>query len=118
MTFPQDSTKAQSHTEVSILYDDYFLYIGATCSDQTPGNFVVQSLKRDFDFSVNDAFAIYLDAFKDGNNALGFAVSPFGVQWDAIISDGGHKNKAINTNWDGDVVRGGFTRPDQKIMVC
>ena len=101
MTFPQDSIQAQSHTEVKILHDEYFLYIGATCTDQAPGDFVVQSLKRDFDFSVNDAFAIYLDAFKDGNNGLGFAVSPYGVQWDAIISDGGHKEKSINTNWDG-----------------
>lgn len=100
-TFPQDSLKALSTTEVRILHDEFFLYIGATCSDQKPGNFVVQSLKRDFDFSVNDAFAVYLDAFKDGNNALGFAVNPFGVQWDAIISDGGHKDKSINSNWDG-----------------
>jgi len=100
-TFPQDSLQALSTTEVRVLHDDFFLYIGATCSDQKPGDFVVQSLKRDFDFSVNDAFAVYLDAFKDGNNALGFAVNPFGVQWDAIISDGGHKDKSINSNWDG-----------------
>jgi len=114
MTFPRDSVQAQSSTEVRILHDEYFLYIGATCTDQTPGNFVVQSLKRDFDFSVNDAFAIYLDAFKDGNNALGFAVNPFGVQWDAIISDGGHKKRSINTNWDGMWYAEVWQDPDKK----
>lgn len=101
MNFPFDSLLANSQTQVKVIHNDHFLYIGAVCYNARQGDYVVQSLKRDFDFEINDAFAIYIDAFQDGNYALGFAVNPYEVQWDAIISDGGHKSRSVSTNWDG-----------------
>lgn len=101
MNYPNDSLLANSQTQVRILHNEHFIYIGAICHNAKGGDYVVQSLKRDFDFNINDAFAVYLDAFQDGNHGLGFAVNPYGVQWDAIISDGGHKRRSVITNWDG-----------------
>ena len=99
MSYPHDTLHAKSKTFVQVLFDDKNLYIGAICQDEIPGDYVVQSLKRDFDFNVNDAFAIFIDAFSDATNGLGFAVNPYGVQWDGIIANGGTKN--ISTDWDG-----------------
>lgn len=99
MSYPHDTLKAKSKTTVQILYDDRYLYIGAICEDQIPGDYVVQSLKRDFDFKDNDAFAVFIDAFSDATNGLGFALNPYGVQWDGIIANGG--NKGVTTTWDG-----------------
>ncbi|MEM8907288.1 MAG: carbohydrate binding family 9 domain-containing protein, partial [Bacteroidota bacterium] len=99
MTYPHDTLQAKSKTIVQVLFDDRFLYIGAICEDQIAGDYVVQSLKRDFDFAVNDAFAVFIDAFSDATNGLGFAVNPYGVQWDGIIANGG--NKGVTTTWDG-----------------
>ncbi|MEM9820293.1 MAG: DUF5916 domain-containing protein [Bacteroidota bacterium] len=99
MSYPHDTLKAKSKTIVQVLFDDRFLYIGAVCEDLIPGDYVVQSLKRDFDFEINDGFAVFIDAFSDATNGLGFAVNPYGVQWDGIIADGG--NKGVTTSWDG-----------------
>src|SRR3990167_3657795 len=52
--FPFDSSLALSKTEVMVTYDESFLYIGAICHDEVEGDFIVQSLKRDFAYPNND----------------------------------------------------------------
>ncbi len=99
MNFPYDSLQANSQTQVMLTFDDENLYIGAICHHELHGDYVIQSLKRDFDFAVNDAFSIFIDAFSDGGSGLSFSVNPYGVQRDGIIAEGGIKG--INTTWDG-----------------
>ena len=98
MSYPYDTTFAQSQTEVRVLHDKDNLYIGAKCYGKKNGKYVVQSLKRDFDFLVNDAFTIFIDAFSDATNGLCFSVNPYGVQCDGIVADGGLKG--LTTSWD------------------
>ncbi len=98
MNYPHDTLAALSKTEVKITYDDKSLYIGAICYDEIDGDYIAQSLKRDFSFPVNDAFAVFFDAFSDGANGLSFSVNPFGVQRDGIISSGG--TRGVTTSWD------------------
>ncbi len=98
MNYPYDTTFAQSQTEVRILHDKNNLYIGAKCYGKKNGAYVVQSLKRDFDFLVNDAFTIFIDAFSDATNGLCFSVNPYGVQCDGLIADGGLKG--LTRSWD------------------
>ncbi len=80
------------------MYDDNFIYVGAICYDDLPGDFVVQSLKRDFSYPANDAFAIYLDPFNDKVNGFNFTVSPMGVQREGLLAYGG--SMGVSTDWD------------------
>ncbi|TAE48201.1 MAG: hydrolase, partial [Cytophagales bacterium] len=52
--FPYDTSFAEAKTDVMMTYDDNFVYIGVTCYDTKPemAN-VAQTLRRDFDPSVN-----------------------------------------------------------------
>ncbi len=99
MNYPCDTLLAQSKTEVRVISDHQYLYIGAICRDEHHGAYVVQSLKRDFSFEVNDAFAVFIDAFSDGTSGLNFAVNPYGAQRDGIIPNGGAKG--VEDSWDG-----------------
>ncbi|MFN8396596.1 MAG: DUF5916 domain-containing protein [Bacteroidia bacterium] len=96
--FPYDTAAAISHTDVRIAYDDHYLYISAVCWDDKAGDYTVQSLKRDYSYPVTDAFAVYIDPFNDKTNGFNFTVSPFGVQREGVLENGG--NFGVTTNWD------------------
>lgn len=95
---PVDTGMALTHTEVRVTYDDKNFYVGAVCHDPLDGDYVIQSLKRDFSFPVSDAFAVFLDPFNDGNNGFSFAVNPLGVQREGLLQNGG--GFGVTTNWD------------------
>ncbi len=99
MHYPYDSLQASSQTEVKMLFDNDNLYIGAICKNNKPTDYVIQSLKRDFDFRENEAFVVFLDLFNDGTGGMTFGVNPKGVQRDGIIPRGGTKGAQLN--WDG-----------------
>lgn len=98
--YPYDSSLSETKTEVMVTYDDQFVYIGAVCYDDLPGDFVVQSLKRDFNFEENDAFGVTLDAYGDNKGGFSFVVSPLEVQRDGLITNGGSWGGG-GTEWDG-----------------
>ena len=95
---PYDTSYAETKTEVRVTYDNDFLYIGAICFDSIPGDYIIQSLKRDFSYPVSDAFAVYIAPFNDKVNGFSFAVNPLGVQREGLISGGGPFG--VTTSWD------------------
>ena len=97
-TEPQQGNPATIDTEVRIVYDDEYLYVGAICHDSTgiPG-VRVRDLRRDFDYFQNDLFGISLDPFRDGRNAVVFQTNPYGGQRDIQVIDG----NIYNRDWDG-----------------
>jgi hypothetical protein len=97
-SFPYDSSFALSKTEAMIAYDADYIYIAAICNDSQEGKYVVQSLRRDFEGENNDFFAVYFDTFSDRTNGFAFGVSPYGVQREGLITDGG--NDDLDVNWD------------------
>ena len=54
MITPADTSKAKSKTEAKFTYDDKFLYFSAINYQQTEAPYIVESLKRDFNFGKND----------------------------------------------------------------
>jgi len=98
MKYPVDNSPANSETEVRIFYTEKALYIGAICRDTSHGNYIVQSLKRDFCFEENDAFSVILDPFGDAVSGYSFTVNPYGAQSDGIVDLGGLKG--VTKNWD------------------
>lgn len=96
--FPYDTALAITKTEVMMTYDSKNIYVAAICYDTFPGENVITSLKRDFTFSANDAFAVYIDPFNDKINGFSFAVNPYGAQFEGLIQNGG--SFGVNTDWD------------------
>ncbi len=97
LNFPNDVDLAQSQTEVKVLFDDNFLYIAATCYDSSPEKKnVVSSLKRDFQWDLNENFNVYIDPFQDKLNGFCFTSSIMGVQLECLMSDG----SSFDCSWD------------------
>ena len=111
MHYPYDSLQASSQTEVKMVFDKNNLYIGAICKNNKPTDYVIQSLKRDFDFRENEAFVVFLDLFNDATGGMTFGVNPKGVQRDGIIPRGG--TKGVQLNWDGKWLAEVFESPDK-----
>ena len=97
--FPTDTINSVGTTEISMLYDDQYLYIGVKC--YTSGNaFVIPSLKRDYNFSGNDNVTLLFDTYNDKTNAFAFGMNPYGVRREALIANGGRLRGAMNMSWD------------------
>lgn len=97
--FPTDSIKASLKTEVKLLYSDTHLYIGIT-ANSIGGNYIINSLKRDYSSRNNDNVTLIFDTFKDGQNAFLFGVNAYGVQREALVSDRGVDTRGFNLTWD------------------
>lgn len=96
--FPNDTSKAIVRTEVMVAYDENNLYIAAICYDSIPHKYVIQSLRRDFSYPVSDAFVATIDPFSDQQNGFSFALNPYGVQREGLVSNGG--GMGVTTIWD------------------
>lgn len=95
---PVDSAYAKSKTEVRICYDRKNIYIFATCYNSGDGPYVIESLKRDFNYRNSDAFSVVIDPFNDHTNGFNFGVNPYGAQLEGLIQNGG--NFGGSTSWD------------------
>ena len=84
-TSPRDSIPAILDTEFRIAYDDKFLYLLAKMEDIPEKKFMVGDLKRDFFGGSIDYTAFMFDTFMDETNAFNFALSPFGIQREAMV---------------------------------
>jgi hypothetical protein len=94
--FPEDSILAVDQTEVKIAFDDKFLYIGGTCFESSDKKDIVSSLRRDFEWSVNENFSVYIDPFNDYTNGFTFGLTPFGIQREGLVTNG----SSVSTDWD------------------
>jgi Domain of unknown function (DUF5916)/Carbohydrate family 9 binding domain-like len=99
LNFPVDTALAPFQTEARMTFNDQFLYVAFVCyDDERP--YIVQSLKRDFDFENNDNMTIEIGPYNDKQNGFFFTVSPFGVQLEGTVSTGGSSDMSYSSNWD------------------
>jgi Domain of unknown function (DUF5916)/Carbohydrate family 9 binding domain-like len=96
MVLPMDTSKALVRTDVKMGYDNDHLYIIAICYKKSGQPFMVESLKRDFNFGKNDNFLLFMDPFNDQTNGFTFGSNAAGAQWDGLLYDGGK----ADLNWD------------------
>lgn len=97
--FPTDSASSINPTEFRLLYDDHTLYIGIIARAKS-NNYVVSSLRRDFGGASNDNVTLMFDTFSDGTTAYLFGMTPYGVQREAFVSEGGSGSSPFNVTWD------------------
>ncbi len=98
---PSPYTPSLQKAEVKILYDDKAIYIGAHLYDSSPDSIMRQMTERD-NIGITDWFAVVIDAYQDGQNGVGFVVTPAGIQMDLKYSavDGSDGATDGDENWD------------------
>jgi hypothetical protein len=99
--WPQRCRPARQRTEVRVLYDAQFLYVGARMHhdralDKGAAAVVRRLHRRDQD-SMGDWFGVALDSNHDRRTALVFEVNAAGVQKDQVI----YNDSTFDASWDG-----------------
>ncbi len=96
MVLPMDTSRALVRTEVRMTYDEQNLYLLAVCYNYSKGQYMVESLRRDFNFGKNDNFLVFIDPFGDQTTGFSFGANAAGAQWDGTMYEGGK----VDLNWD------------------
>jgi len=97
MITPIDTGKATQFSEARMSFDEENLYISIIFfNTSTQGEYVVESLKRDFSFGKNDNFLVAIDPFNNQNTGFVFGLNSCGAQWDGTIFNG----RNVDLNWD------------------
>lgn len=107
MITPMDTTYANLKTEVRLTYDDenIYLFVVNHLSEDFQGEYVVESLRRDFSFGRNDNFLLALDTYDDQTNGFSYGANAAGAEWDGTMSDGGRVNLNWDNKWESTVVQ-------------
>ena len=96
LAFPIDTDFPTSQTEVKMSFDDNYMYFGVVCHDPTAGKYIVESLKRDWDWPTTENISIYIDPFNDRTNGFNFSLSPYNAQREGLIIN----SEEITSDWD------------------
>jgi hypothetical protein len=97
---PMQGQPASEPTEVRVLYDDRFLFVGAICADSRgSADLRVRDLRRDFDDTTDDFFGVAIDGVGDGRSATVFRVNPRGALRDQQSIDGGLVDVDFDAVW-------------------
>ena len=83
----EGGTPSQS-TEIRVLFDEDYLYIGAILYDDPSGILAYQK-RRDASLGTDDRFMMILDTFLDGRTGYFFEINPAGLMGDGLIGGGG-----------------------------
>ncbi|HMO41005.1 MAG TPA: DUF5916 domain-containing protein [Saprospiraceae bacterium] len=98
--FPFDTSMAVARTEVRMMHDENNIYIAAILYDSLPGEYITQSLRRDFRGLNTDGFSVVIDPFRDQTNGFFFGINPFGVHREGLIANGGETDADLDLSWD------------------
>ncbi len=97
--FPVDSLPSPFQTQARMTFNDDFLYVSFVCfDDDTPD--VVSTLRRDFNYPLNDNVSFIFGPYNDHLNGYFFNVTAAGAKRDGTLSSGGVGENAFNIYWD------------------
>ena len=99
---PVEGRPAQEPTEVRILIDDTYLWIGARMFDRDPASIARQLVRRDQDGQA-DWFEVALDPNHDRRTGYLFRVNAANVQRDEFIFDDSERDRAWDAVWSSAV---------------
>lgn len=99
LNFPVDTAKADFQTEARVTFNDEFLYVSFICEDDESPD-LINSLRRDFDYPLNDNVGFVIGPYNDFLNGFFFVVTPAGVQMEGIVTGGGASDDSYNVFWD------------------
>lgn len=95
---PFQGNTPNHHTDVRVLYNKQFLYLGIFAKDSLGRKAIrATDFKRDFNAMQHDLVTLSFDGFNDQRNAMAFATNPYGVQRDLLSFD----DLYYDVDWDG-----------------
>jgi hypothetical protein len=97
---PQPGELPTERTEVRLLHDDDYLYIGVLCLDSDPAGVIGTQIARDAALEDDDRLEVVLDTFRDRRNAYYFATNPLGAVVDGLVIENGDLNLEWDAIWD------------------
>ena len=98
---PLSGRPASQPTEVRILYDADYLYIGARMRDADLAHAVVNDIRKDFIEEEQDDFEVLLDTFGDKRNGYVFSTNIKGARHDRQVAlEGRELNRSWDAVWD------------------
>jgi hypothetical protein len=90
---PADGAEPTQNTDVYLAYDQRDLYAVFVCWDTEPSKIRARMTRREDIFS-DDSVEIMIDTFHDARRGYAFAANPFGIQWDALWTEGSIRNNS------------------------
>jgi Domain of unknown function (DUF5916)/Carbohydrate family 9 binding domain-like len=93
---PHAGQPPSEKTEVRLLHDGDYLYVGVICHDSEPAGIIGTQMARDAPLGDDDRIEIVLDTFRDRRNAFYFATNPAGALVDGLVIENG----GLNLHWD------------------
>ena len=109
---PVEGAPASERTEVFIAYDAERIYFGIHAYYKDPTQIRASRVDRD-QIQPDDKVTVYLDPFLDFQRSYAFAVNPYGVQRDAVLTatggPGGDQNWNALYETAGRIVEDGWT---------
>jgi hypothetical protein len=100
---PHHGQDATSPTEVRVLYDDQYLYIGARMHHPPGAGRVVGLVHRRDRDSASDWFGVAIDSVHDRRTAHEFRVNAAGVQRDVLLYADTSTDDTWDAVWDSSV---------------
>ncbi|MFT5142788.1 MAG: hypothetical protein ACI80V_002063 [Rhodothermales bacterium] len=94
---PSEGGAPSQETQVRVLYDQGYIYVGAKLYDDDARN-IERRLGRRDELNRADWFIVSLDSYLDRKTAFVFGVSAAGVQYDAL--DKGSGMRGPDRSWD------------------
>ena len=92
---PEQGRAPTERTDVTLLYDRDYLYVGVVAHDAEPQRVIGTQMARDGSLSADDRVEILLDTFRDQRSAFYFATNPSGALVDGLVANG-----QLNADWD------------------
>jgi hypothetical protein len=99
LNFPVDTIAPSFQTRVKLTFNEEYLYLAIVCEDdETPD--MINSLRRDFNYPLNDNVGVVIGPYNDRLNGFFFNLTPEGVQLEGTVSGGGSNDNSWNISWD------------------
>jgi len=104
---PSEGSAATERTEVRVLYDPNYLYIGVQAFDSDPLGVIATEKRRDSpQLLEEDNFQIILDTFRDSRSGYMFVTNPLGAKLEQQVFEEGGGNAGgagtnVNRDWNG-----------------
>ena len=95
---PQQGMAPNFETEIRVLYNRQYLYVGFVCHDSLGKKAIrATDFRRDFGIRSHDHVALSFDGFNDTRNAMALMANAYGVQRDLLVFD----DILTDVDWDG-----------------
>jgi hypothetical protein len=96
---PNAGAEPDQRTEVTLLRDRDYLYVGVMNYDSEPDRILASQMARDAVLTPDDRISILFDTFRDQSNAYYFATNPNGAFVDGLVFANGETNTDWNAIW-------------------